>query len=156
MAATALPLPPEAGTHAIAARACLRCGAQADGRLRVAIWEEEEKGRLGARPAVLCAACHAGFFAGAFGRVEVARWYHAAKDYVPREWIGRIDRDRLLETVCLNCGVILELPPAGDAVDCPRCGATNRLDARNGSRITASLASPPSSSPPSSPPQPQP
>ena len=118
-------LPPEAEPHAIAVRACLRCGAAADGRLRVAIWEEEEKGRLGARPAVLCSACHEGFFAGRFGRVEVARWYHAAKDYVPREWIGRIDRDRLLETVCLNCGVILELPPADDAVDCPRCRARN-------------------------------
>ena len=139
-------LPREADPHVIDAHTCLRCGAPADGTLRVAIWEEEEKGRLGARPAVLCAACHEGFVAGLFGRVEVARWYHAAKDYVPREWIGRIDRDRLLETVCLDCGVILELPDAGDEVECPRCGARNRLRARGGTRITASLASPPSSS----------
>jgi len=135
-------LPPEASPHAIEPRACLRCGAEADGRLRVAIWEEEEKGRLGARPAVLCAACHEGFFAGAFGRVDVARWYHAAKDYVPREWISRIDRDRLLETVCLNCGVILDRPASGD-VTCPRCGATNHMRTREGFRIFASLAAAP-------------
>lgn len=132
-------LPPEAEPHVIAARACVRCGAAADGTLRVAIWEEEEKGRLGARPAVLCSACHEGFFEGRFGRVEVARWYHAAKDYVPREWIGRIDRDRLLETVCLNCGVILELAEGADTVRCPQCGATQRIRMRNGSRITACL-----------------
>lgn len=138
-------LPTEAPTHLIDAHACLRCGMAADGTLRVAIWEEEEKGRLGARPAVLCSACHEGFFAGAFGRVEVARWYHAAKDYVPREWIGRIDRDRLLETVCLNCGVILERPAAGDDILCPQCGATNRLRPRGGTRIIAGLVSPPSS-----------
>lgn len=137
-------LAPEASPHVLAARTCLRCGAAADGSLRVAIWEEEEKGRLGARPAVLCSACHAGFLAGDFGRVEVARWYHAAKDYVPREWIGRIDRDRLLETVCLNCGVILELPATGDEVACPQCRARNRLALRGTARITASLASPPS------------
>ena len=136
-------LPPEAGRHVIAAHSCLRCGAAADGTLRVAIWEEEEKGRLGARPAVLCSACHEGFFAGLFGRVAVAGWFHAAKDYVPREWIGRIDRDRLLETVCLNCGVILELPAAGDTVQCPQCGATQRLRRRAGARLTAALAEPP-------------
>jgi DNA-directed RNA polymerase subunit RPC12/RpoP len=137
-------LPAEAAAHVLDARACLRCGAAADGTLRVAIWEEEEKGRLGARPAVLCGPCHEGFFAGAFGRVEVARWYHAAKDYVPREWIGRIDRDRLLETVCLHCGIILELPAGGDEVACPQCRARNALRPRQGSRITAFLASPPS------------
>ena len=136
-------LPAEAAKHSIEAHACLRCGAAADGRLRVAIWEEEEKGRLGARPAVLCAACHEGFFAGAFGRVDVARWYHAAKDYVPREWIGRIDRDRLLETVCLSCGVILDRPGSGDEVPCPRCAATNLLRPRGDARIFAALSSPP-------------
>lgn len=108
--------------------------------LRVAIWEEEEKGRLGARPTVLCAACHAGFFALAFGRVEVARWYHAAKDYAPRAWIDRIDRDRLLATVCLNCGVILDLPPDDDATTCPQCRARNLIRQRGDARITASLA----------------
>ena len=133
-------LPPEASPHVIAPDSCLRCGAAADGTLRVAIWEEEEKGRLGARPAVLCAACHEGFFARAFGRVEVAHWYHAAKAYVPREWIGRIDRDRLLATVCLNCGVILDLPPDVDATTCPQCGARNLIRQRGDARITASLA----------------
>jgi hypothetical protein len=134
------PLPAPAARHVTAPDACLRCGAAADGNLRVAIWEEEEKGRLGARPAVLCFACHEGFFAGAFGRVEVARWYHAAKDYVPREWIDRIDRDRLLEVVCLHCGILLDLPAAGDAISCPQCHAQNHLRARAGARITASLA----------------
>ena len=132
-------LPPLAARHVLAADVCLRCGAAADGTQRVAIWEEEEKGRLGARPAVLCSACHGGYFALAFGRVEVARWYHAAKAYVPREWIGRIDRDRLLETVCLNCGVILELPP-GDEVTCPQCHRINLIRPRGDARITGSLA----------------
>lgn len=148
--ARAKALPPLAARHVHAARTCLRCGAPADGRLRVAIWEEEEKGRLGARPAVLCEACHEGFFAGAFGRVEVARWVHAAKDYVPREWIGRIDRDRLLETVCLNCGVILDRPEAGETVTCGSCGAVQRLRERDGTRIIASLVSSPTASPSSS------
>lgn len=134
-------LAPEASPHVLDARTCLRCGAAADGSLRVAIWEEEEKGRLGARPAVLCSACHGGFFAGAFGRVEVARWYHAAKDYEPRGWIDRIDRDRLLETVCLDCGVILELPATGDEVTCPQCRARNLIRQRGDARITAALAS---------------
>jgi hypothetical protein len=144
MAAPPSALPAEGEPHVLAERACLRCGGAADGTLRVAIWEEEEKGRLGARPAVLCAACHEGFFAGAFGRVEVARWFHQAKDYAPREWIGRIDRDRLLETVCLACGILLDLPGEGDEASCPRCGAVNRLRARSGARITAALAAPPS------------
>jgi DNA-directed RNA polymerase subunit RPC12/RpoP len=135
-------LAPEATKHVIDVHTCLRCGAATDGSLRVAIWEEEEKGRLGARPAVLCSACHAGFFALSFGRVEVARWYHAAKDYVPREWIGRIDRDRLLETVCLGCGVILDPPLAGDEVTCPQCHARNRLALRGTARIIAALVSP--------------
>jgi predicted RNA-binding Zn-ribbon protein involved in translation (DUF1610 family) len=142
---TAAPaLPAEARTHVVAQDTCLRCGAAADGTRRVAVWEEEEKGRLGARPAVLCVACHEGFFALAFGRVEVARWYHAAKDYVPREWIGRIDRDRLLETVCLSCGIILDRPAEGEVLRCARCGAEQRLRTRDGARIIAELASPPS------------
>lgn len=135
-------LPPLAAKHAIAADACLRCGAAAGGDLRVAIWEEEEKGRLGARAAVLCAACHEGFFAGAFGRVEVAGWYHAAKAYVPREWIGRIDRDRLLDVACLECGVLLETAGGEPAeVRCPRCGSGNRMRRRGGAWITASRVS---------------
>lgn len=133
-------LRPLASPHVIAPLACLRCGAAADGKQRVVVWEEEEKGRLGARPAVLCEPCHEAFFGGAFGRVEVARWYHAAKNYVPREWIQRIDRDHLLEVVCLNCGIPLEPPASGDAVTCPRCRARNRLRVRGGARITASLA----------------
>jgi len=133
-------LPPLAAKHVLAERSCLRCGAAADGSLRVAIWEEEEKGRLGARPAVLCAACHEAFFALAFGRFEVAQWFHAAKQYKPREWIGRIDRDRLLETVCLNCGVILDSPPGDDVTTCPQCRARNLIRQRGDARITASLA----------------
>ena len=140
-------LPPEAAHHVLAPRTCLRCGLAADGTRRVAIWEEEEKGRLGAHAPVLCALCHEGFFAGLFGRVEVARWVHAARDYVPREWIGRIDRDRLLETVCLNCGVILGRPDgAADTLTCPRCGAVQRLRERAGVRIIAELlVAPPAS-----------
>lgn len=141
-------LPAEAASHVLSARACLRCGAAADGTRRVAIWEEEEKGRLGAHAPVLCADCHEGFFAGEFGRVDVARWAHAARDYVPREWIGRIDRDRLLETVCLACGVLLDRPADGaESLACPRCGAVQLLRERAGARIIASLAaSPPSPS----------
>ena len=74
--------------------------------------------------------------------VDVARWYHEAKSYVPREWISRIDRDRLLETVCLNCGVILDRPASGD-VTCSRCGATNHVRTREGFRIFASLTAAP-------------
>lgn len=133
-------LPPLAAPHVLAPDACLRCGAGADGTLRVAVWEEEEKGRLGARPVVLCQACHEGFFAGAFGRVEVARWFHAAKHYVPREWIGRIDRDRLLDVVCLGCGILLDLPPGAEAVTCPQCRSRNRLRERAGTGTTAALA----------------
>jgi len=132
------PIPPLSARHRIAPDACLRCGGATDGTLRAAIWEEEEKGRLGARPAVLCTPCHAAFFGGAFGRIEVAHWYHAAKNYVPREWIRRIDRDRLLETACLSCGVLLVLPPV-DATTCPQCGSVNRIRTRGGARITASL-----------------
>jgi hypothetical protein len=136
----AVPLP-AAGRHVIADTTCLRCGRPAPGTLRVAIWEEEEKGRLGARPVSLCAACHAAFLAGAFGRVEVARWYHAAKDYAPHGWIGRVDRDLLLDGVCLGCGVILPSPAAADPpppdARCPACGTVNRWRARAGRWMTA-------------------
>ena len=130
---------------------CLRCGEPADGRLRAAIWEEEEKGRLGARPVVLCAACHAAFLRGEVTRVELARAYHAKKGVEPRGWIGRIDRDLLLNIVCLNCGVILPLESASDEpapepgapgdrvadLKCRECGTVNRF-ARRGERwITA-------------------
>jgi predicted RNA-binding Zn-ribbon protein involved in translation (DUF1610 family) len=70
----------------------------------------------------------------------VARWYHAAKDYVPLEWIGRIDRDRLLETACLSCGVILELSAVCDEVTCPQCWAPSIIQQRGDARITASIA----------------
>ena len=135
-------MPPVAEHHLLAARTCLRCGADASGERRVAVWEEEEKGRLGARPALLCEPCHEGFFAAAFGRVEVARWYHAAKDYTPREWIDRIDRDRLLEVACLECGVLLDTGGEPAEARCPSCGSLNRLRRRGGAWITASLASP--------------
>ena len=118
-------LPPLAATHVLAPDACLRCGVAAEGDRRVAVWEEEEKGRLGARPAVLCAACHEGFFAGAFGRVEVARWYHAAKGSTPHAWIDRIDRDRLLDVVCLECGVLLDFAGEPAEVRCLQCDAIN-------------------------------
>ena len=76
--------------------------------------------------------------------VYVKPWVrlHAAKDYVPREWIGRIDRDRLLETVCLSCGVILDRPASGDEVTCPRCSATNLVRPRGDASIFAALATP--------------
>ena len=86
---------------------CTRCSASADGRLRAALWEEEEKGRLGAHSLVLCAKCHQAFLSGVVTRSELARAYHAAKHYDPRGWIGRIDRDLLLDIVCLECGVLL-------------------------------------------------
>jgi hypothetical protein len=140
------PLPAPATKHVLAPDRCVRCSGTADGTLRVAVWEEEEKGRLGARTPVLCAACHEGFFTGTFGRVEVAHWLHAAKEYVPREWIRRIDRDRLLETACLECGVILEIAGEPDSARCPRCATVNRLRRRGGAWITASRASGPPSS----------
>lgn len=129
--------------------ACLRCGKPADGRLRAAIWEEEEKGRLGARPVTLCVACHKAFLAGDVTRVEIGRAYHAAKGIEPRGWIGRIDRDLLLNIVCLECGVILPLESAEDApasdhdalpdTRCRECGTINRF-ARRGERwITAEV-----------------
>jgi hypothetical protein len=125
---------------------CLVCGAPAAGRLRVAIWEEEEKGRLGAHPVGLCAACHAGFLAGSLSRVEVARAWHAAKGVEPHGWIGRIDRDLLLNITCLECGVILPVSPddanAGAAPAderCRDCGTVNRFARRGEHWITAGI-----------------
>ena len=123
---------------------CLRCGSRADGRLRAAIWEEEEKGRLGAHAVVLCAACHAAFLAGTVSRVEIARAYHAAKGVEPHGWIGRIDRDLLLNIVCLECGVILPVEaddPAALPVDfkCRDCGTVNRFALRGEHWITAEI-----------------
>jgi predicted RNA-binding Zn-ribbon protein involved in translation (DUF1610 family) len=127
---------------------CVNCGQPADGRLRVAVWEEEEKGRLSAKSAPLCVTCHAAFLNGRLSRVEVAKRFHAARDYRPAEWIGRVDRDSLLDVACLACGALLpvgEAPPA--ALACPRCGAENRFTERRGAggttRVTASLAAAP-------------
>lgn len=120
---------------------CVRCGAPADGRLRVALWREEEKGRLGAFALVLCADCHRAFLAGQVTRAELARAWHKAEGHEPRGWIGRIDRDLLLDIVCLEDGVLLPVAPdnAGGDVRCPSCGTVNRF-ARRGERwITAEV-----------------
>jgi hypothetical protein len=127
--------------------ACVRCGAPADGRLRVALWEEEEKGRLGAHHVVLCPSCHAAFLAGTLSRVEIARAYHAAKGVEPHGWIGRIDRDLLLDIVCLECGVILPVAPDDGApgatppadVRCRDCGTVNRFARRGEHWLTAEI-----------------
>lgn len=126
---------------------CLNCGRPADGRLRAAYWEEEEKGRLGAHSAPLCESCHADFLAGRLSRVAVAERAHAARGYRPAEWIERIDRDTLLDLACLQCGVLLprEAPPASSVV-CTRCGAENRFAERvtvaGTHSVSASLAAP--------------
>ena len=120
---------------------CVRCGAPADGRLRAALWGEEEKGRLGAHALPLCAACHAAFLAGQVTRAELARADHRARGYEPRGWIGRIDRDLLLDAVCLECGVILPVQDAVPPPDvkCLSCGTVNRF-ARRGERwVTAEV-----------------
>lgn len=127
---------------------CVRCGAPADRRLRAAIWEEEEKGRLGARPLVLCTNCHAAFLAGEVTRVELGRAWHAAKGVEPHGWIGRIDRDLLLNVVCLECGVILPIASDEntDAVTvpaefvCRECATVNRFARRGSHWITAEVA----------------
>jgi hypothetical protein len=139
--------PDSPGPRPLDPTTCLRCGLLAPGNLRVAIWEEEEKGRLGARPVSLCAACHAEFMAGTLTRTEVGRLYHAAKDVHPRGWIGRLERDVLLDTVCLECGVILTAlehdgavsAAAPETVVCPSCGTTNRVRPRAGRRLTAEI-----------------
>ena len=121
---------------------CVRCGKEADGRLRVALWREEEKGRLGAFALALCADCHAKFLQGEVTRAELARAWHHAQGYEPRGWIGRIDRDLLLDIVCLECGVLLPVTQEGsrpDDVRCPSCATVNRF-ARRGERwITAEV-----------------
>ncbi len=126
---------------------CLECGRPADGRLRAAYWEEEEKGRLAARSAALCPTCHADFLAGRLSRVAIAERAHAARGYRPAEWIARIDRDTLLDIACLQCGVLLPVGSAtADAVSCPRCGAENRFAERvtvaGRARVSASLRDP--------------
>ena len=154
-------LPAPATRHVAEERTCLRCGAAAPGHLRAAIWEEEEKGRLSARAASLCAPCHGGFLAGEVSRVEIGRWYHEAKDYRPHGWIGRIDKDLLLNVACLACGTLLASGPdeakgAGSTavaagasgaaggpgvrdLSCPSCHAVNRLRPRTGHWTTAEL-----------------
>jgi hypothetical protein len=123
--------------------ACVRCGSPAPGGLRVAIWEEEEKGRLGAHPLPVCPACHAAFLAGEVTRVEFARAWHAANGIAPHGWIGRIDRDLLLNVVCLNCGVLLEVDLAATPaqVTCASCGVVNKAGARAGQWLTVEIAS---------------
>ena len=123
---------------------CILCGSAADGRLRAALWEEEEKGRLGAHSVVLCAECHRKFLAGTITRAEIARAYHKAKGYEPRGWIGRIDRDLLLDIVCLEDGVILPVTAFGakpDDVRCPSCGKVNRFARRGEHWLTAEVLS---------------
>ncbi len=148
--AMAASLAPVAQRHILDLHVCLRCGETAPGPLRVAIWEEEEKGRLGARPTSLCAPCHDAFFAGAISRVEIARWYHEARGTRPHGWIGRIDRDALLDVTCLECGVLLplgsalesdaaEMPASGTKIECRSCRSVNRLRMRGGRRTTAEL-----------------
>ena len=126
---------------------CLLCDRPADGRLRAAYWEEEERGRLGARSAPLCESCHEEFLAGRVTRVQVAEAAHAKRGYHPAEWIQRIDRDTLLDIACLQCGVLLpQEAAAGESVPCARCGAENRFGERRtaaGVQIcTVSLAHP--------------
>jgi DNA-directed RNA polymerase subunit RPC12/RpoP len=116
---------------------CILCGSPADGRLRVAVWEEEEKGRLGAHAVVLCADCHRKFLAGEITRAEIARAYHKAKGYEPRGWIGRIDRDFLLDIACLECGVLLPVTGQPGELRCPSCGTTNRFARRGDHWLTA-------------------
>jgi ribosomal protein S27E len=130
---------------------CLVCGRPADGRLRVALWEEEEKGRLAAKSVPVCDEHHGEFLAGRLSRVEVARRFHAARGYVPAEWIGRIDRDALLDISCLACGALLAVgdTPA-ERVTCARCGAENLFVERRGpggvARLSAALAVAPAES----------
>ncbi len=123
--------------------ACAHCGQPASAGKRVAIWEEEEKGRLGARPLALCDACHAAFLEGRLTRVEIARAWHAARGVTPHGWIGRIDRDQLLNVVCLECGVLLDLAPGAtpQRLTCASCHTVNRLAARGADWLTVEVAS---------------
>jgi DNA-directed RNA polymerase subunit RPC12/RpoP len=124
---------------------CIACGGSADGLLRAALWEEEEKGRLVAQSVVLCSSCHGAFLAGSLLRVDLARRFHMAKGYEPAEWIGRIDRDTLLDIACLSCGVLLPVASLEtDAITCPHCRGVNlvgeRRTAAGGFRLTIQLA----------------
>lgn len=111
---------------------CILCGQPADGTLRVAFWREEEKGRLSAKSAPVCAREHELFLAGKLTRVEVARRDHEARGYRPAEWIDRIDRDALLDISCLNCGVLLPIDGvAPERFTCPRCHAVNHFAERH-------------------------
>ena len=123
---------------------CFHCERPAIGILRVALWEEEERGRLVARSVDLCGVCHQAFLKGQLSRVTLAREYHSAKGYEPAEWIGRIDRDTLLDIACLECGVLLPVEnPDSEYVKCSHCGTANRFGEReteNGvTRLTVSL-----------------
>ena len=126
-------------------QSCARCSDPADGRLRAAVWEEEEKGRLGAHAVILCAACHRAFLEGEVTRADLARAYHRLKKIEPRGWIGRIDRDLLLNIVCLECGVILPVttddagPKPPDLV-CRECGTKNLFARRGAHWVTAEVA----------------
>ena len=132
----------------MSATTCLMCLALADGTRRIAFWEEEEKGRLSAKSAAVCEACLARFLSGELSRVDVARRAHEARGYRPAEWIGRIDRDALLDISCLFCGILLPVgavPP--DRVTCPSCGAVNLFAERRTvaatTRVSARLESAP-------------
>lgn len=127
---------------------CLACGGDADGLLRAALWEEEEKGRLVARSVALCPACHRAFLNGSLLRVDLAKTFHAARGYEPAGWIGRIDRDTLLDIACLDCGVLLPVESLeGEEIRCPHCHAVNRVGDRRTKagdfRLTVQLAAPP-------------
>lgn len=116
---------------------CVACGSSADGLLRAALWEEEEKGRLVARSVPLCASCHRAFLEGSLLRVDLAKKFHAARGYEPAGWIGRIDRDTLLDIACLGCGVLLPVESLEiEEITCPHCHAVNRV----GNRKTAAGA----------------
>jgi len=125
------------------AATCAHCGRSAAPGKRVAIWQEEEKGRLGARPLALCDACHAAFLDGRLTRVEIARAWHAAQGKAPHGWIGRIDRDPLLDIVCLECGVLLDVATGATPVRvvCASCGSANRLAARGAEWLTVEIES---------------
>ena len=87
---------------------------------------------------------------GEVTRSDIGRLYHEAKGLRPRGWIGRLERDLLLDTVCLNCGVILQdietegavAKDAPETVVCPSCGSTNRIRPRGARRQTAELVVP--------------
>ena len=123
---------------------CFHCERPAIGTLRVALWDEEARGRLAARSVDLCGVCHQAFLKGQLSRVVLAREYHKAKGYEPAEGIGRIDRDTLLDIACLQCGVLLPVEKADtEIVKCSHCGSGNRFGERetdNGvSRLTVSI-----------------